>query len=87
MLRDRRIFPETTSKKSYGTQSPQSGLVPHESYSVETRPGVVVGEGSVAIKTTSMGDKVGGINRLECQLLAYPTTPMKTVLIDSFLSS
>jgi hypothetical protein len=64
----------------------QSGFVVHESYSDEIRSGMVVGEGSVAIKTASMGDEVGGINRLECQLLAYPAL-MGTVLIASFLSS
>lgn len=55
----------------------------HGSYSDETRSGEAVGEGSVAIKTVSMGDDVG---RLEFQCVAL-TTPTGTASFSSFLSS
>lgn len=63
-LRDRRTFPNTISKKSYGTQHPQSGSAAHGSYSDETRSGEAVGKGSVAIKTVSMVDDVSRLNRV-----------------------
>jgi hypothetical protein len=85
-LRDRRTLPGTISKKSYGTQHPQSGSVAHGSYSDETRLGEAVGERSVATKTVSMGDDVGGLNRVEFQCVAI-TTPMGTASVASFLSS
>lgn len=85
-LRDRRTLPDIISKKSYGTQSPQSGSVAHGSYSDEARSGEAVGEGSVAIKTVSIGDDVGRLNRVEFQCVTL-TTPTGTASVASFLSS
>jgi hypothetical protein len=44
------------------------------------------GRGSVAVKTVSMGDDVGRLNRVEFQCVAL-TTPTGTALFSSFLSS
>jgi hypothetical protein len=58
--------------------------VAHGSYSDETRSGEAVDEGSVAIKTVSMGDDVGWLNRVEFQCVAL-TTPTGTASFSSFL--
>lgn len=58
----------------------------HGSYSDETHSGQAVGEGSLAIKTVSMDDDVGRLNRVEFQCVAL-TTPTGTASFSSFLSS
>lgn len=85
-LRDLRTLPDTISNKSYGTQRPQSGSVADGSYSDETHSGEAVGEGLVAIKTVSIGDDLGRLNRVEFQCVVL-TTPTGTASATSFLSS
>jgi len=85
-LSDRPTLPGTISKKSYGTQRPQSGSVADGSYSDENHSGEAVGEGLVAIKTVSIGDDVGRLNRVKFQCVVL-TTPTETASVTSFLSS